>query len=161
MRRLSIILALLLCGCAGTGIEQETMADAVVTGSLAPSPDAAVATNVKLREEQQRAIDKTRKPLQAFLGESSSNCSSPRLKEAATRATDVATAMASAMRPEYEALLAAGSVVLDVADGAKSKGCQAQAKRLYDFVLKNFSGLGYAALRDRAATGARGVRAEG
>jgi hypothetical protein len=161
LRRLSIILALLLCGCAGTGVEQETMADAVVTGSLAPSADAAVAANAKLRDDQQRAIDKTRKPLQAFLAEKGNNCSSSKLRDAASRATDVATAMASTMRPEYEALLAAGSVVLDVADAARSRGCHAQAKRLYDFVLKNFSGLGYAALRDRAATGARDLRAEG
>jgi hypothetical protein len=161
MRRLPIILALLLGGCAGTGAEPEADAEPVATGSIAPAAHAAFVPSTHLRPEQQRAIDKTRKPLQAFLAEKGSNCGSPKLREASARATDVATAMASAMRPEYEALLAAGSVALDVADAARSRGCHAQAKRLYEFVLKNYSGLGYAALRDRASAGAKALRGAG
>jgi hypothetical protein len=49
--------------------------------------------------------------------------------------------------------------VLDVADGAKRKGCARDARALYDFVLKNFSGLGYAALRERATVGIRDLQA--
>lgn len=161
MRRLQITIILLLCGCASTGIEQEAMTQSMATGSIAPPADAAVAAGGRLSENQRRAIDQTRKPLQAFLSEKASNCSSPKLREASTRATDVATAMASTMRPEYDALLAAGSVVLDVADGARSRGCHPQAKRLYEFVLKNYSGLGYAALRERATAGAKALHAQG
>lgn len=160
MRQLTIILALALGGCAGTGFEPEATTEAVATASIAPSAGAAVTARGKLREGQQRAMDQTRKPLQAFLADKGSTCSSPQLEEASSRATDLATAMASAMRPEYEALLAAGAAVLDVADAAKSRGCQPQAKRLYEFVLKNYSGLGYAALRDRASAGTRGLRRE-
>jgi hypothetical protein len=154
--RRAIFLALFLSGCAG-GVETEVMTAAMPTGSITPSADAAVAAGGELRQAQQRAVDQARKPLQAFLAEKGSNCSSPKLKEAATRTTETASAMATALRPEYEALLAIGAAVLDVADGAKSKGCHAQAKRLYEFVLKNFSGLGYAALRDRATAGAKGL----
>jgi len=51
--------------------------------------------------------------------------------------------------------------VLDVADGARKRGCTRHAKTLYDFVLRNFAGLGYAELRERATAGLKELRARG
>ena len=73
----------------------------------------------------------------------------------------MATAVATAMQPEYANMLDAGAAVLDVADGAKKKGCARDARELYDFVLRNFSGLGYAELRERATVGIKDLRAHG
>jgi hypothetical protein len=49
--------------------------------------------------------------------------------------------------------------VLDVADGAMKRGCTRHAKGLYEFVLRNFAGLGYAELRERATAGLKDLRA--
>jgi hypothetical protein len=152
MRRLSIVFALLLSGCANVGIEAADLAAPIETASLPPPAERPPR---ELPKALQRAVEDTRKPLNAFLSDKGSNCGSSKLKEATSRATDMASAMATALRPDYEATLAAGAVVLDVADGARSKGCSREAKALYDFVLKNYGGLGYAALRDRAAAGIR------
>ncbi len=75
--------------------------------------------------------------MRAFLAEKGADCASPKLKEAA-KVTDTATAVAATMKPEYAAMLEAGAAVLDVADGAKKKGCARNARELYDFVLRNF-----------------------
>jgi hypothetical protein len=64
------------------------------------------------------------------------------------------------MKPDYAAMLEAGAAVLDVADGAKKKGCGRDARELYDFVLKNFAGLGYAELRERATVGIRDLESK-
>jgi hypothetical protein len=124
----------------------------VETGSIALS-EPGEAAHVPLSRPQQRAVDDARRPLNAFLAEKGKDCRSAKLKEAASKTTETASAMATSMSPDYAAMLAVGAAVLDVADGAKSKGCSRDAKALYDFILKNFGGLGYAALRDRAATG--------
>ena len=73
----------------------------------------------------------------------------------------MATAVATTMKPEYATMLDAGAAVLDVADGAKKKGCARDARELYDFVLRNFSGLGYAELRERATVGIRELKSKG
>jgi hypothetical protein len=112
-----------------------------------------------LRKVQHKAVEEARKPVQAFLAEKGTDCTSPRLKEAVQKVTDTAVAMASTMKPEYGAMLEAGAAVLDVADGAKRKGCARNARELYDFVLKNFAGLGYAALRERATVGIKDLQA--
>jgi hypothetical protein len=66
------------------------------------------------------------------------------------------------MRPNYLATLEAGAAVPDVADAATKRGCARHAKALYDFVIRNFAGLGYAELRERAATtGIKDLRAKG
>ena len=153
MRRLSIIFALLVSGCANMGLETSAFNAPVETGSIAPSADAGEAARAQLSKSQQRAVDDARRPLRAFLAEKGKDCSSAKLKEAASKTTETASAMATSMRPDYEGMLAIGAAVLEVADAAKSKGCSRDAKALYDFVMKNFSGLGYAALRDRATTG--------
>ena len=152
MRRLSMIFVVLLSGCANIGIESANLNPPIQTGSIAPVDPGTVA-RVQLSKSQQRAVDDARRPLDAFLAEKSKDCGSPKLKEAASKTTETASAMATSMSPDYAAMLAVGAAVLDVADGAKSKGCSRDAKTLYDFVLRNFGGLGYAALRDRATTG--------
>ena len=65
------------------------------------------------------------------------------------------------MRPDYPATLEAGSAVLDVADAATKRGCARHAKKLYDFVIRNFAGLGYAELRERATAGIKDLRTKG
>ena len=55
----------------------------------------------------------------------------------------------------------AGAAVLEVADSANKRGCDRDAKELYDFVVRNFAGLGYAELRQRATAGIKRVRAKG
>jgi hypothetical protein len=160
MRRPLVIITLLMSGCANNGIEPAALNAPIETSSIAPV-DAGEAARTELRKAQQRAVDDARRPLRAFLAEKGRDCGSARLKEAATRTTETASAMAAAMRPDYQAMVAVGSAVLDVADGARTRGCSHEARVLYDFVMRNFAGLGYAALRDRATSGVRELRGKG
>src|SRR5205823_275678 len=118
------------------------------TGSIAPPADPGEAARGELRKVQHKAVEEARRPVHAFLAEKSANCGSSKLKEAASKVTETAGAVASAMKPDYAAMLEAGAAVLDVADVAKKKGCGRDARELYDFVLEKFAGLGYAALRE-------------
>ena len=161
MRRLWIMLALLVGGCASAGIESANLASPVQTGSIAPPVDAGEAARGELRKVQHKALDEARRPVRAFLAESGSNCASPKLKEAVHKVTETAGAVAATMKPDYAAMLEAGAAVFDVADGAKRKGCARDARELYDFVLRNFAGLGYAELRERATVGIREIKSKG
>jgi hypothetical protein len=161
MRRPWIALALLIAGCAGAGIETAVLGPPLQTGSVASTSEAADTAHGELRKVQHKAVEEARRPLRAFLSDGSADCSSPKLQEAVRRVSDTASALAAAMRPDYGATLEAGAAVLDVADGAKTRGCTRQAKALYDFVLRNFAGLGYAELRERATTGLKDLRAKG
>jgi hypothetical protein len=152
--------ALLLWGCANLGIEPAALDSQVQTGAIAPPVDAGEAGRGELRRVQHKAVEEARKPVQAFLAEKGTNCASPKLKEAVLKVTDTAVAMASTMKPEYAAMLEIGAAVLDTADGAKRKGCAREARTLYEFVLKNFAGLGYAELRDRATAGIKTLHAK-
>jgi hypothetical protein len=160
MHRLLIPFALVFSGCASVGIEPANLVPSVETGSIA-AVGPGEAGRPALSKSQQRAVDDARRPLQDFLAEKGDNCSSPKLKEAVSRTTDTASAMATSMKPDYGVMLAVGAALLDVADAAKSRGCSRDAKALYDFVLKNYGGLGYAALRDRAATGIKELHGKG
>lgn len=160
MHRLWIVLALLLGGCAAAGIDPAGLNAPIETGSIAPPVDAGEAARGELRKVQNKAVDEARRPMRAFLAEKGQDCTSPRLKEAVRKATETAGAVAATMKPDYASMLEAGSAVLDVADGAKRKGCARDARELYDFVLKNFSGLGYAALRERATVGIRELKSK-
>src|SRR5262249_4804427 len=160
MRRPWIALALLIGGCAGAGIETAALDPPLQTGSVAPPVEAADTAHGALRKVQHKAVEEARRPLRAFLSDQSADCSSPKLQEAVRRASDTASAFAAAMR-DYAATLEAGAAVLDVADGARKRGCTRQAKTLYDFVLRNFAGLGYAELRERATAGLKELRARG
>lgn len=161
VRRLAIILTLLLCGCANVGVEPAALDSQMQTGAIPPPADAAETARGELRKVQHKAVEEARRPVQAFLAEKGSNCGSAKLKEAASKVTDTAVALASTMKPDYAAMLEAGTAVLDVADGAKRKGCARQARLLYEFVLGNFAGLGYAELRERATVGIRSLQAGG
>jgi hypothetical protein len=161
VRRLWIVLVLLLGGCASAGIEPAGLDSPVQTGSIAPPVDAGETARGELRKVQHKAVDEARRPVRAYLAEKGSDCASARLKEARSKVTETAGAVAAAMKPDYAAMLEAGAAVLDVADGAKKKGCGRDARELYDFVLKNFSGLGYAALRERATVGIREIKSKG
>ncbi|HJU29916.1 MAG TPA: hypothetical protein VJ740_00605 [Hyphomicrobiaceae bacterium] len=158
MRRPWIVLAVLVSGCASTGIEPAALDQPLQTGSVAQQADAGDAARSHVRTIQHKAVQDARKPGTVFLAEKGSNCASPKLKEAIRRITDTTTALAATMRPDYSAMLDAGTVALEIADGAKGKGCTREAKQLYDFVLKHFSGLGYAELRDRATSGLRELK---
>jgi hypothetical protein len=155
------MLALLLGGCANAGIEPAGLEQPLQTGSIAPPIEAGEAARGELRKVQHKAVEEARRPVRAFLAEKGTDCASPRLKEATSKVTDTAVAMAATMQPEYAAMLEAGAAVLDVADGAKQKGCARNARELYDFVLRNFAGLGYAALRERATVGIRELKTKG
>jgi hypothetical protein len=161
VRQLGIMLALFLGACANSGVEPAAPYSQIQTGSIASSADAGEAARGELRKVQNKAVEEARRPVRAFLAEKGTDCASPRLKEAVRKVTETAGAVAATMKPEYGAMLEAGSAVLDVADGAKRKGCARDARELYDFVLKNFAGLGYAALRERATGGIRDLRATG
>jgi hypothetical protein len=161
VRRLSIISALLLWGCANAGIEPAALDSQLQTGAITPPTDAGEAARGEMRKVQHKAVEEARRPVRAFLAEKGTDCASPRLKEAVHKVIETAVAVASTMKPDYPAMLEAGAAALDVADGAKRKGCAHDARLLYDFVLTNFSGLGYAALRDRAGAGIRDLRAKG
>jgi hypothetical protein len=155
-----IIVAVLLEGCANAGLESAALQQPVQTGSIAAPVDAGVAARGELRKVQSKAVEEARRPARAFLAEKGANCSSPKLKEAASKVTDTASAMAATMRPDYATMLEAGAAVLDVADGARNKGCVREARELYDFVLRNFAGLGYAELRERAPVGIRELKSK-
>jgi len=159
MRRPWIVLALLIGGCAAAGIE--TAADMPPqTGSIAPPTDATETAHSALRKAQHKAVEEALRPLRAFLADPAADCSSPKLQEAVRRVSDTASALTAAMRPDYGATLEAGAAVLDVADGAKKRGCTRHAKALYDFVVRNFAGLGYAELRERATSGLKDLHAK-
>jgi hypothetical protein len=158
MWRWAILLFSVTSGCANYGLEATALNTPTETGSIVPKTDLADAARGNLRSAQHRAFDEVRRPMRLFLAEKERNCNSPRLREARFRATETASGMAAAMKPAYGVMLEAGSAVLDVADAAKTKGCNTDATELYQFVLKNYVGLGYAALRDRATTGIRGLR---
>jgi hypothetical protein len=160
VRRLGIMLALLAGGCANAGLESAALDQPLQTSSIAAPADVGEAARGELRKVQHKAVEDARRPVRAFLAEKSADCTSPRLKEAASRVTDTASAVAAAMRPEYATMLEAGAAVLDVADVAKRKGCARNARELYEFVLRNFSGLGYAQLRERATVGIRELRSK-
>jgi hypothetical protein len=161
VRRLCIMLAALLAGCANIGIEPAGLEQPLQTGAIAPPVDAGEAARGELRKVQHKAVEEARRPVRAFLAEKDANCSSAKLKEAVNKVTETANAVAATMKPDYAAMLEAGAAVLDVADGAKKKGCGHEAKGLYDFVLRNFAGLGYAELRERATVGVRGLKSRG
>jgi len=154
------MIAVLFAGCADAGLESAALQQPLQTGSIAAPADAGEAARGELRNVQSKAVEEARRPARAFLADKGADCSSPRLKEAMSKVTDMASAMASAMRPDYATILEAGAAVLDVADGAKKKGCTRDARELYDFVLRNFAGLGYAELRDRATVGIRELKAK-
>jgi hypothetical protein len=158
VHRLWIMLALLLGGCANAGIEAAGLEQPIQTGSIAPPVDAGEAARGELRQVQSKAVEEARRPVRAFLAEKGASCASPKLKEAAKKVTETAIAVGATMKPEYANMLDAGAAVLDVADGAKKKGCGREARELYDFVLKNFAGLGYAELRERATVGIREIK---
>jgi hypothetical protein len=130
MRRPSIALALLLAGCAGAGIEPAALGTPIETDLIGPSPGAAETAGGAMRKVQHKAVEAARRPLRAFLADKSADCSSPKLKEAVSKVTEMTSALATAMRPDYGAMLEAGAAVLDVADGAKSRGCARDAKEL-------------------------------
>jgi len=157
MRRPLIALALLLGGCAGAGIEPAALGTPIETDSI----DASEPARGALRKVQHKAVEEARGPLRAFLADKSADCSSPRLKEAVGKVTGIASALATAMRPDYAAMLEAGAAVLDVADAAKTRGCARDAKELYAFVVRTFPGLGFAELRQRATAGIKDLRAPG
>jgi hypothetical protein len=161
MRRPWTVLALLVGGCTGAGIETAALDAPLQTGSIAPPTEAAETAHGGLRKVQHKAVEEARRSLRAFLADPGADCSSPKLQEAVRRVSDTASALAAAMRPDYGATLEAGAAVLDVADGAKKRGCTRHAKALYDFALRNFAGLGYAELRERATAGLKDLRAKG
>jgi hypothetical protein len=161
VRRLGIMLALLLGGCANADLEPVNLEQPLQTGSISHPSDPGEAARGELRKVQTKAVEEARRPVRAFLTEKSTDCSSPRLREAASKVTETATAVAAAMKPDYTAMLEAGAAVLDVADGAKKKGCTRDARELYEFVLRNFGGLGYAELRDRATAGIHEIKTKG
>jgi hypothetical protein len=161
MRRPRIGLALLMGGCAGSGLEPAALKASVETSSVAPPAAAAATARGEWQRAEQRALDEARRPLAAFLADHGADCSSAKLQEAVRGVTETAVALGTAMRPNYPATLEAGAAVLDVADGAKKRSCTRQAKQLYDFVLHNFAGLGYAQLRERATSGLKDLRAKG
>ena len=160
MRRLCITFALLLGACANAGIEPAGLESPIQTGSVAPSADANEAARGELRKVHHKAVVEARRPVRVFLAEKSTDCTSPRLKEAVHKVTETAAAVAATMKPEYASMLEAGAAVLDVADGAKKKGCAQNARELYEFVLRNFAGLGYAELRERATVGIREIKSK-
>ena len=157
MRQLAIVWLLVLPGCADLGIAMSGPAE---TGSLAPVAAPAEAPAPVLTQPQRRALEDVRRPMRAFLTEKEANCSSSRLKEAKLKATETAAGMAAGMKPDYQLMLEAALAVLDVADAAKTKGCGAVASDLYQYVLKHYSGLGYATVRERATAGIRGLPAK-
>ena len=159
MRQLSIMIAVLLGGCANAGLESSALQQPLQTGSIAAAADPGEAARGELRKVQNKAVEEARRPVRAFLAEKGATCASPKLKEAASKVTEMTTALATSMKPEYATMLEAGAAVLDVADGAKKKGCARDARDLYDFVLRNFGGLGYAALRERATVGIKELQA--
>ena len=159
MRRFEIMLALLLGGCANAG-SQPALEQPLQTSSTASPLDVGEAARGELRKVQHKAVEEARRPVRAFLAEKSADCASPRLKEAVSKVKETAGAVAAAMRPDYATMLEAGAAVLDVADGAKRKGCARNARELYDFVLTNFAGLGYAELRERATVGIRELKSK-
>jgi len=161
MRRSGIVLALLLGGCAGAAIEPAALKAPIERGSIAPPNHAAETAHSELHKVQQKAVEEARRPLRAFLADKSADCSSPNLKEAESKVRETVTVLAAAMRPDYLAMLEAGAAVLEVADSANKRGCDRDAKELYDFVVRNFAGLGYAELRQRATAGIKRVRAKG
>ena len=70
-------------------------------------------------------------------------------------------AAATLVKPDkhgFDETIRAGSWVLDVADGTKSRGCKELARDLYSIVIAKYVGLGYAGLRDRAAAGLADTR---
>ena len=85
------------------------------------------------------------------------DCSSPDLVTA--RNNVVATAsVVDPQRFDLDRIFAAGSWILDVADGAKRHGCADTARYLYDAVISTYVGGGYAALRERARIGIDDLR---
>jgi hypothetical protein len=161
MRRPWIALALLLGGCAAAGIEPAALGTPIETDSIGASAGAGETARGALHRAQHQAVEEARRPLRAFLADKNADCSSPRLKEAVSKVTEMASALATAMRPDYRAMLEAGAAVLDVADGAKARGCARDAKELYAFVVRTFAGLGFAELRERATAGIKDLRARG
>jgi len=161
MRRSGIVLALLLGGCAGVGVEPAALEAPTQTGSIVPPIGTAETAHGEVHKVQYKAVEEARRPLRALLADKSADCSSPKLKEAVRNVRETTAALAAAMRPDYLAMLEAGAAVLDVADSANKRGCARDAKELYDFVVRRFSGLGYAELRERATTGIKSLRTKG
>ena len=152
---------MLVGGCAGAAIEPAALKAPIGRGSIAPPNHAAETAQSELHKVQHKAVEEARRPLRAFLADKSADCSSPNLKEAESKVRETVAVQAAAMRPDYLAMLEAGAAVLEVADSANKRGCDRDAKELYDFVVRNFAGLGYAELRQRATAGIKRVRAMG
>ena len=91
--------------------------------------------------------------MRAFLAEKGADCTSPKLKEAVSKVME--TAVGRGVDDEAGICFhARGRRRRARRRGRrKTKGCAHNARELYDFVLRNFAGLGYAALRERATVG--------
>ena len=95
--------------------------------------------------------------ISAFKAERGRNCTSAHLEAARTAAAEAIT-ITSGVEFFLSARISAGSLLLDVADAAKGKGCAAVARAMYDQVVQSYTGLSFAALRERAAIGIQDLR---
>lgn len=80
------------------------------------------------------------------------SCDSPSLMKARSSALFVAS-ITTPERQGFDSTLHAGVWVLDIADGAREKGCSVIAKDMYNQVIRIYVGTGYSGLRDRALLG--------
>jgi hypothetical protein len=84
-------------------------------------------------------------------------CASATLKKVLDSVLAAAT-LVNSDKHGFDETIRAGSWVLDVADGTKSRGCKELARDLYRLVIAKDVGTGYAGLRDRAAAGLADTR---
>jgi hypothetical protein len=101
---------------------------------------------------RERLHDATLAPFRAWLSERPLSCESPTLLEARATALDTAL-MVTPQKQGFAATYDAARWMLEVADGAGAHGCSAVARDLYAKVNGIYIGLGYAPLRQQAATG--------
>ena len=96
-------------------------------------------------------------PYVAWTAETPPLCTSPTLK----KAQDSVLFFANRLNPRengFSTVVEAGGWVLDVADGARDRGCKKEARSLYDSVISIYTGTAYSSLRQRAQIGIDDLR---
>ncbi|HEU0218517.1 MAG TPA: hypothetical protein VFQ90_17815 [Stellaceae bacterium] len=149
-----------LCGCTqGPSAYESKVAEIVAHHQEAMARVAREAereregarAEARRRPSEDRLIARMREPLARFLAERSPSCGSRHLADAASSAPSMIEQMRRNGRPIDTAFMQrVGATMVDIGNAAQRAGCPAEARLIYDNVVRVFDGPRYADLRLRA-----------
>ncbi len=152
------VLTIVFClGVASPCLGQGTSIERALKDQRDREAVATPAPKQRLKATEAELWERTTRPLAAFLSDQKATCSHPAAREAEIAALATMVVIDPA-RHGLARAIRSGDAVLQVADAYRDRGCPREARRLYDEVLKVFTGTAYASLRDRAKVGIDDLR---